>query len=397
MKKETTVTRTGNIVKNNEGCVNTPVYRSSTILFPTLDDYKRAESGKAFYASSQDIRAKDFAYSTSGTPTTHALQRAIAEIENTEFALISPSGLAAITHTMLSFLKPSDHILVTDSVYGPARRFCNKVLRSLNVEVTFYDPLIGSNIKDLFKENTKMVFVESPGSLTFDIQDIPAIAKEAHKKGIVVAADNSWATPLNCKPKELGADIIIEAATKYIGGHSDILLGTVAADKKYFDPIYDTHHYFGSATSPDDCYLALRGLRTISPRLKSHQQNAQAVIDFLKTRPEIEVILNPTIETHPNHNIFRRDFNGSNGLISIILKDHYDYDNLCNMVNNYQIFKIGASWGGFESLVLQFDPKSVRTATKWNYKGLCLRFHIGLENIDDIIKDLEDGFLRLSM
>lgn len=396
MKKETILVHTGSNPLTQSGCVNTPVYRSSTILFPTIEDYYAAGKGKSFYDTSANIRSRDFSYGTTGTPTTYALQHAIAELEHAKHAIISPSGLAAITHTLLAFLNHGDHLLMTDSVYGPTRRFCNQILKKYGVETTYYDPLIGSDIKHLIKDNTKVIFTESPGSLTLEVQDIPAIAKVAKSKGIVVVTDNSWATALYCTPLTLGANVSIQAATKYIGGHSDILLGTVAADTECYDLIAATHHYMGAATSPDDCYLALRGLRSMNVRLKQHEAGTIEVIKWLQKRPEVTRILYPTLKEHPGHKIFKRDFQGSTGLFSFILDPKYDYKDTCRMIDGYSIFGIGASWGGFESLALHFEPKIVRTAVPWTEKGQCVRLYIGLENVDDLITDLENGFKRLN-
>ncbi len=395
MKKDTLITRSGTIDETQYGCVNVPIYRSSTIIFPTIEDYNKASKGEAFYKTSEGIRSRDFSYGTSGTPTTHALQRAVAELENAKYALISPSGLAAITNSLLALLKAGDHLLMVDSVYGPTRRFCNNVLKNLNIETTYYDPRIGKDIQKLIKKNTKVIFMESPGSLTFELQDIPAICKVAKLKNIITIVDNSWATGLYLRPIDLGADVSIQAATKYIGGHSDLLLGTVSASGEAYDKISAMHHNLGSATSPDDCYLALRGLRTMATRLKRHEESANLVANWLEKRKEVSAVLYPNLKSHPDYKIFKRDFSGATGLLSFILNEEYNFDQLCNMINNYDIFRIGASWGGFESLVMVFDPKPIRTATKWTKKGLCVRLYIGLENSEDIIKDLENGFKRL--
>tara|TARA_B100001564_G_C20659861_1_gene680995 strand:- start:22 stop:1218 length:1197 start_codon:yes stop_codon:yes gene_type:complete len=396
MKKDTLVVHTGRIPGANSGCVNTPVYRTSTILFPTMDDYYAAEKGKAFYETSKNIRVPDLCYATTGTPTSYVLQRSIAELEGAEHAVISPSGLSAITLTFMAFLKQGDHILVTDSAYGPSRRFCNKVLKQYGIETTYYDPTIGEGIKDLIQSNTKLIHTESPGSLTFEIQDIPAISKVAHNHGIVVTTDNSWATPLYCNPIELGADVSIQAATKYIGGHSDILLGTVAANQEHYDKIAKAHHHFGAATSPDDCYLALRGLRTMATRLERHEKHALSVAQWINERPEVDVVFHPGLESHPGHDLFKRDFKGSTGLFSFVLNEKYSYQDMCRMIDHFEIFGIGASWGGFESLVLHFSPSTIRTAKKWNYSGQAVRLYIGLEDLDDILYDLEKGFERLN-
>lgn len=386
MKNNTLAIKAGRKNRENKNMVNTPVYRTSTVLFENLKSYHEAESKRL-----------DYSYGTTGTETAFALQDAITQIEGGYGTIVTPSGLSAITTTLLAFLKAGDHLLVTDSIYGATRRFCDKMLINFGVEVEYYDPFIGGDIKSLIKDNTKMVFTESPGSLTFEIQDIPAIVKAAHDKQVLVAIDNTWATPFYFDSFSFGVDISIQAGTKFISGHSDILIGSVCAkNEELFLKLYDAFHFMGNCSSPDDCYLALRGLRTMPLRMKQHEETSLKIINWLQDKKKVKEILHPSIETHKNHDIWKRDFKGSVGLFTIILDKKYSYESVCNMVDNMQIFGIGASWGGYESLIMHFSPKSIRTATKWQHEETCLRLYIGLEDYEDIIEDLQSAFLRLS-
>lgn len=395
MKKETKFVTSGKDFKNNCGSVNPAVHRTSTVLFSSMEEYNNAERGKSVYEKDAD-GITDYSYSTAGTPTARALQKAICGIEGTKHCLLYPSGLAAITGTIMGMLEAGDHILVSDSVYGPTRRFCNKELVRLGIETTYYDPMIGGKIEKLIKKNTRLIFTESPGSLTFEVQDIPAITKVAKAKKIPVVIDNSWATPLYFDPFKYGVDISIQAGTKYIGGHSDILLGVVTCnDTKIFKSLLRARKNYGFAVSPDDCYLALRGLRTMAMRLKVHEETALNVAKWLEKRKEVEVILHPAFKSCPGHDMWKRDFSGSSGLFSFILDKAYSKSVIANMVDNMKIFGIGASWGGFESLIMPIDPSSIRTAKKWPHKNTCIRIYTGLESSDDIIKDLEQGLARL--
>ncbi len=395
MKHETIAVTSGKNPQENSGTVNPPIHRTSTILFPSLKDYHDAEKGKDVYKSGKGVKAADFSYGISGTPTSFALQKAIAEFDGADHALIVPSGLSAITTSLLSFVSSGDHILISDSVYGPTRRFCNKELKRLGVETTYYDPMIGSGINKLIKENTKVVFTESPGSLTFEIQDIPAIAKAAHKKGAVVMMDNSWATSLFFKPFEHGVDVCIQAGTKYIGGHSDLLFGTISTTDKYVDQIFRTFKNYGLHTSPDTCYSALRGLRTMPTRLKAHEKSALNIAKWLAKKPQVAKVLHPALTSCPGHNIWKRDFTGSTGLFSIILDKEYSQKSIVSMIDGLEFFGIGSSWGGFESLIINFDPTAIRTANKWTEKGTCIRIYIGLEAEEDLISELDKGFKKL--
>ena len=396
MKKETKLVIAGKNYKDNCGSVNIPIHRTSTVLFPSLEDYHNAEKGKTCYGLQGGGESTDFSYGISGTPTKFALQKAICEIEDAKYCFIFPSGLSAITITIMGLLKNGDHILVTDSVYGPTRRFCNKELSRIGVEVDFYDPMIGNGIESLIKENTRLIFTESPGSLSFEVQDIPTITKITRKNNIPTIIDNSWATPLYFDPFKHGVDISLQAGTKYIGGHSDILMGVVTTnDKKLYKSIERASRNYGINTSPDDCYLALRGLKTMGVRLKAHEKAAKEIATWLSNRPEVETILHPAFSSCPGHEIWKRDFSGSTGLFSIILDKKYSDKAVSAMVDNMELFGIGASWGGFESLLVAMDISTIRTAKKWPHKNTHLRIYAGLESVSDLINDLEKGFERL--
>lgn len=396
MKKETIAVTSGKEPEKHNGMVNTPVHRTSTILFPTIRDYHDAERGKDFYNTTGGSQAADYSYALTGTPTTFDLQKTIAELEGGDHTLVTPSGLSAITTTLLSFVSAGDHILVADTVYGPTRRFCNKELKRLGVETTYYDPLIGEGISELIHNNTRIIFTESPGSLTFEMQDIPAIAKAAHEKGAVVVMDNSWASSLYFKPFEHGVDVSIQAGTKYIGGHSDIFLGTITTTNEHIKKIFRTFKNLGTHTSPDVCYTALRGIRTMPTRIKAHEKSALNIAKWLSKQKEVKTVLHPALKSSPGHKIWKRDFTGSTGLFSIILDKKYSMDAISAMIDKMEIFGIGCSWGGFESLIINFDPSTTRTATKWTETNSCIRIYIGLEDEEDLRNDLEKGLKRLN-
>lgn len=381
LKPETRLVASGRNPFAQHGFVNTPIYRGSTVLYPTADDFLH--------------RRARYTYGTRGTPTTEALETAWTELSGAAGTVLVPSGLAAIALALMSCLEAGDHLLVSDSVYRPTRNFCNTVLTRFGVETTYYDPLIGSGIAALMRPNTRAVFTEAPGSQSFDMQDIPAIAEAAHAGGAVVLIDNTWATPLFFPPHARGADIAIEAGTKYLGGHSDLLLGLVSANQRCWRRLRDTFDAFAICAGPEDVFLALRGLRTLAVRLKHHQKSALEVARWLAARPEILRVLHPGLETDPGHAIWRRDFLGASGLFSVVLKPVSQ--NAANaFVDALTLFGIGASWGGFESLVLPFDCAAYRTATPWQPGGPTLRFHIGLEDVSDLTADLERGFAALA-
>jgi cysteine-S-conjugate beta-lyase len=380
-KQDTRLARAGREPKRFHGFVNPPIYRGSTILFPT--------------AAALEANDQEFTYGRLGTPTVRALEEAIAEIEGGHATLLAPSGLSAIAATFLALLSAGDHVLVSDSVYRPTRRFCDHVLKRLGVETTYYDPVVGVGIKDLISPKTKVVFTESPGSQTFEVQDIPAIADAAHAAGAVVALDNTWATPLYFKSFAHGADVSIQAATKYIVGHADAMLGAITATKDIWPKIAGTHDDLGLCAGPEDVYLGLRGLRSLGVRLARHQASGLALAEWLKGRPEVAHVIHPALPSDSGHAIWKRDFTGASGLFAVVLKP-VSKEAVAAMLDGLELFGMGYSWGGFESLIIPFDPSSYRTATPWKAEGPALRLHVGLEDVDDLKADLEAGFARLA-
>jgi cysteine-S-conjugate beta-lyase len=379
-KDLTRLVHAGREPARQHGFVNTPIYRGSTVIFPTM--------------AALEANDQAFTYGRLGTPTVRALEEAIAELEGGHRTLMTPSGLSAIATSLLAFLAAGDELLMVDSVYRPARRFCDNVLARLGVTVTYYDPLIGAGIDKLVSKNTRVVFTESPGSQTFEVQDIPAIAKAAHKAGAVVILDNTWATPLYFKPFAHGADVSIQAATKYIGGHADIMLGAVTTSERTAAAIAKTHEDLGLCVGPEDVYLGLRGLRSLGVRLERHQRSGLELARWLAGRPEVARVIHPALPGDAGHTLWARDFTGASGLFSIVLKP-VPRAKLAAMVDGLNLFGMGYSWGGFESLTLPFDPSAYRTATKWQAEGPALRLHAGLEDVNDLKADLEAGFARL--
>jgi cystathionine beta-lyase len=335
-------------------------------------------------------------YGRYGTPTTFAFEQAVAALEGGEKAMALPSGLGAITVALTSFTRAGDHVLVTDSVYEPVRSLCGNFLERFGVEVTYFDPRAGAGLAPLMRPNTRIVYLESPGSLTFEVQDVPAIAAVAHGGGALVVVDNTWATPLFCKPLRLGADIVLHAATKYLVGHSDAMLGVVVASAELWRKMKLNGHGMGFCAAPDDCYLALRGLRTLSVRLRRHQENALTLARWLAGRPEVERLLYPALPDDPGHALWRRDFTGACGLFGVVLQPCPE-PALAAMLDGLRLFGMGFSWGGYESLILPVKPERRRTATRWEAAGPTLRIHAGLEDPQDLIADLEAGFARLAV
>lgn len=364
----------------HHGFVNPPVYRGSTVLFKSLEAFEK--------------RQQRYTYGRRGTPTTEALEAAICSLEGGHRTMLAANGLAAITHALLSFVKTGDHILVTDSVYQPCRKFCDNVLKRLGVETTYYDPLIGADIASLMRPNTTVVFTESPGSQTFEVQDIPAIAAAAKAKGAWVLMDNTWASPLYFKPFEHGVDVSIQAATKYVVGHADAMLGSITANARATPQLVEQAHYLGIGVGTEECFLGLRGIRTIDVRLAKHHTSGLEIARWLEKRPEVARVIHPGLESHPGHRIWKRDFLGASGLFAFVLKP-VPKARVAAMLEGLELFGMGASWGGFESLVLPFDATAYRTATQWKAEGPCVRIHVGLEDVEDIKSDLDSGFTRL--
>ena len=387
MKKETQIVSLGRDRKWSKGVVNPPVFRASTMLFDTMEEMRFAAKNKA---------NGEMFYGRRGGPTHFAFQAAIAELEGGAGTALYPSGTAAISGALLSFLKAGDHLLMVDNVYEPTRALCDGLLAGFGIETTYYDPLIGAAIGDLIRPNTKVLFLESPGSITMEIQDVPTLSAIAHENNMIVMLDNTWASPINSRPFAMGVDISIQAATKYIVGHSDVMMGTATANEKYWEQLREHSYLMGQCTSPDDVYLASRGLRTLGVRMAQHEKNALKVANWLAARPEVDHLRHPAFASCPGHEFFKRDFSAANGLFSFVLKEG-DLKSVTALVENMQHFKMGFSWGGYESLILGvFGIDKMRTATEWDSSKPLIRLHIGLENADDLIADLEAGFARFN-
>jgi len=365
------------------GFVNPPVYHASTVLYPSAEDYVAHRSR--------------YQYGRRGTPTTEALELALQDLEGPNCAGVAllPSGLAAISTALISVAQAGDHLLVTDSAYGPTRNFCENILTRFGVSTTYYDPLIGPAIAELFRPNTRAVYLESPGSLSFEMQDVTGIAAVAKSKNALVLMDNTWASPLYYRPLDHGVDLAIQAGTKYIGGHSDVMLGTISANAAALSSLKNTVRLSGLCEGPDDVYLGLRGVRTLAVRLDRHYKSGLAVARWLEQRPEVLHLLHPAIESNPGHALWKRDFSGASGLFSMVLKP-VPQKAVYAFLDTLELFGIGASWGGYESLAIPFDCAPVRTATRWQPGGPTVRFHIGLEAVEDLLADLERGFAALA-
>ena len=391
MKDETLIVTAGRDPESNHGIVNPPVYHASTILSPSLaaldetrENYKHG--------------IKQMSYGRRSTPTSAALETAVAALEGGHDCQLYPSGLAAIAAAMLAYLEAGDNVLMVDSVYSPTRKLCDSLLKRFGVTTTFYDPLIGAGIAELMTGKTRIVFCESPGSITFEVQDIPALAEAAHAnakhpRGVVVMMDNTWASPLFFKPFRHGVDVSIQAATKYIVGHSDVMMGTATANEAHWRDLAETCWEMGQCAGPDDIYLAQRGLRTLDVRLRRHMENGIRLAEWLGARPEVDRVLHPALPGDPGHALWKRDFLGASGLFSVVLKPCRQ-EQLAALVDDLELFGMGASWGGYESLIL--PQRFSRTATKWTDEGPVVRFHAGLEAVEDLTADLEAGFRRMA-
>jgi cystathionine beta-lyase len=387
MNQDTKIINAGRKDKWTKGVVNPAVQRASTVIFNSVAEMKHAAANKTDQV---------LFYGRRGTSTSFAFSDAMVALEGGAGCALYPSGTAAITNAILSFIETGDHLLMVDTAYEPTRDFCDKILKKLGIETTYYDPLIGTDIGSLIQDNTKIIFLESPGSLSMEVQNVPAIAEVAHKHDCIVMLDNTWGAAVNFQPFEYGVDISVQAATKYIVGHSDVMLGTATATEKFWPQLRENSYIMGQCTSPDDLYLALRGIRTLGVRMKQHQENALKIAHWLAKRDEVETILHPAFESCPGHEFFKRDFNGSNGLFSFVL-NRGSQAALTALLDGMQHFKMGYSWGGFESLILGVTSvQSMRTVTKWPYDNPLIRLHIGLEDVDDLIEDLNKGFERFN-
>ncbi len=384
LRRDTLTSHLGRDPQSHAGLVNMPVFRGSTVLFPDV----------ATYEGRDPDNYKVMRYGIYGTPTTFAFEDAVAQLEGGHAAVALPSGLAAIVAAITAFVASGDHLLMVDSVYGPTRNFCDKRLKAFGVEVEYYDPLIGAGIAALIRPNTRAVYCEAPGSLTFEMQDIPAIAAAAHARGIPVLADTTWGTPYFFRSFEHGVDVSIHAGTKYIAGHSDTLMGVIVTSEQHWLRVRRAVADYGYCVSPDDCFLALRGLRTIGVRMNHQQQSALNIARWLAPRPEVKRILYPALESDPGHALWRRDFTGAASLFGVILNP-VRWEAVGAMIDALELFGIGSSWGGFESLAIRTNPARIRTATQWNPGGPLVRLHIGLEDPHDLIADLEHGLAQL--
>ncbi len=363
------------------GFVNPPIVRGSTVVYPNFEDFM--------------ARKARFTYGTMGNPTLEALETACNDIEKGAGVVVVPSGLMACTLPFLACLKSGDHLLVTDSVYRPTRQFCDRMLTRLGIEITYYDPHLSAGVANLFKSNTRAILTEAPGSQTFEMQDIPAIAKVAHARDILVLMDNTWATPLYFDAHAHGVDFSIQAGTKYPAGHSDVLIGTISArTKEQFQMLRETWETLGVIIAPEDAFLTLRGMRTMTLRLAHQNAAGLEIAKWLQARPEVSRVLHPALPTDPGHAIWKRDFTGASSLFTMVLKPA-SRKALAAMLDNMTFFGMGASWGGYESLALPFEAGIYRTATQWQPEGPTIRLHIGLENVEELKRDLDEGFKRL--
>lgn len=366
------------------GYVNPPVVRGSTWLSPTMSGYE----------ANVARQTEEYTYARIRNPTSSAFEEAVAALEGGYRSVVAPSGLSAITTAILAFAKAGAHVLATDSVYYPTRRFLDGLKDRFGVSVTYYDPAIGAGIAALMRPETTIVYVESPGSITFEMQDIPAIAAAAHAGGAVVIHDGTWGTPLYFKSFAHGVDVSVHAATKYLVGHSDAMLGVIVCNEATFDRVKASAVGLGVCASPDDVFLGLRGLRTMGVRLERHWRTGVDLATWLEGRPEVARVLHPALPSHPGHALWKRDFLGACGLFGVVLKP-VPKAAVEALTDGLSLFGMGASWGGFESLILRSHPRSIRTAVPWTETGTLLRIHAGLEDVEDLKADLAAGFDRL--
>lgn len=381
-KQNTILTHAGSKPGEYHGAVNVPPHRMSTIVFRT-------------YAEFEKVPNVPFSYGRAGTPTTAAFEEAIAEIEGAYRSVSTCSGLAAILTALVAFTRSGDHVLMPDNCYGPGRKTCEEILRKFGVDVEYYPPMIGAGIAGHFRPNTKLVFMEAPGSLTFEVQDIGAITKAAKDAGIRTAIDNSWATPLFFRPLDLGIDVSVMAATKYIAGHSDVMLGVVSTNEASWPAVKRAALMLGLCAGSEELYLGTRGLRTLHVRLPHHQKSALEIAGWLGTHPAVKKLLHPAFPSCPGHENWKKYYSGSSGTFGIILHET-NKQKIAKMLDGMSIFRLGFSWGGFESLLFPEQPAPIRTADPWRESGFSLRLHIGLEDVTDLKADLEEGLARLA-
>ena len=380
---ETIAAHAGLKPEENHGIVNPPVYHASTILSPSMKNYK-------------DRSQKKYTYGRNGTPTSEALEKAISDLYDADGCVLAPSGMSAITNSFMGVLKSFDHALIPDCVYGSARRFVEEEFKRFQIEYDFYDPRDLSNLQSKIKNNTKVIYLESPGSYTFEIIDINKVVKLAKKYKITTIIDNTWGTALYFNALKFGVDIVVEAITKYIGGHSDVMMGVTVCNKKHLNLINRWKRNSGQCVGPDDIFLALRGLRTLPLRLKQSQENSIKLAHFLTKQKEVKKVYHPALKEHPDHKLWKRDFSGACGIFGIEFKDYITTKMAEFFADHCILFGKGASWGGYESLMTMTDVKSNRIInTSYVPKGEYLRIYVGIENIEDILDDVRDAFTKM--
>jgi cystathionine beta-lyase len=393
MHDATRIIHSGRNPKEQGWMVNPPIYQSSTIVFPTYKDFLYGEQG---YANNDMVKPYELKYGHYGTQSNFAIEKAIAELEHGYNSFVTSSGKAAVYMAILAFVGQGDNMLMVDNAYSPTRSFCNNFANKFGIETTFYDPYIGADIEKLIKPNTKVIFLESPGSLTYEVQDLKAICEVAKKHGVITIVDNSWSSGVYFKPLDHGADVSVMAVTKYINGHSDVMMGSVTVQEKDFKTMYNSFRHLGVVAAPFNCYLAQRGLRTVKIRMEHAFKAALALATWLEKRPEVKKVLYPALPSSKDHALWKRDFTGAASVFSFVLDKKYSPEAMAAMLDSLENFSMGYSWGGYESLILPINIGKARTATKWEYgDNTAFRISVGLEDLEDLLQDLDDGFKRL--
>ncbi|MFB5745311.1 cystathionine beta-lyase [Cedecea sp. S5-13] len=391
MHLETQLVTAGREKRYTQGAVNAVIQRASSLVFDSVKDKKFATANRA---------NGELFYGRRGTLTHFSFQKAMTDLEGGAGCSLYPCGAAAVTNAILAFVSGGDHILMTGAAYEPTQDFCNKILSKFNVSTTYYDPMIGAGIAELIQPNTRVVFLESPSSITMEVQDVPGMIKaiRAVNPDIVIMLDNTWAAGVLFRALDYGVDISIQAGTKYTIGHSDGMLGTAVANERCWDRLRENSYLMGQTLDADTAYMAARGLRTLGVRLKQHEESSLAIARWLSEHPQVERVNHPALAECPGHAFFDRDFSGSSGLFSFVLKQRLTDEQLAGYLDNFALFHMAYSWGGFESLILANQPEElneIRPAGKVDFSGTLVRVHIGLENVEELIADLEAGFARL--
>ena len=388
---DTTLVQAGRSKKYTQGSVNSVIQRASSLVFDTVEEKKNATRNRA---------KGGLFYGRRGTLTHFSLQEAMCELEGGAGCALFPCGAAAVANTILAFVEQGDHILMTNTAYEPSQDFCTKILSKLGVTTGWFDPLIGEGIAELIQPNTRIVFLESPGSLTMEVHDVPAIVKAVRSKApeAIIMIDNTWAAGVLFKALEFDIDISIQAATKYLIGHSDGMIGTAVSNARCWDQLRENAYLMGQMVDADTAYMTSRGIRTLGVRLRQHHESSLKVAEWLAQHPQVERVNHPALPGSKGHEFWQRDFTGSSGLFSFVLKKRLNNDELVSYLDNFSLFSMAYSWGGFESLILANQPEQIaalRPGGEVDFSGTLIRLHIGLENVDDLIADLAAGFERI--